>query len=503
MCPVASASMQRVPSHIAALGVVIAAVAVIGWWGAVTLGPAAGADATEHIRYAEYFDRTGRLPPQSANYEYASPPAYQVAAVYLQRGARALAVGGGAVLPFVPAPIRRIAWLVLLVISGTVLASRSASPRSRAVAVSALVALLIVAALAAFARARSVPWSSGQLISLCSACGLVAVTWALAREVLPGRRYLPLLAAGAAAALPVVLRAGVIFHPELPFTFLVAAALLVFVRGAGAGWSVRHGVGVGVLVGIAALTRQTAVSVALTLTLAALLIGRRSALRFLAAAALTLLLVAGPWWIYQTSRFGNPIQANLDRPGYMLPHGQPFSFFVSFPVHDLIAHPYRDAFANELLPKFHADLWSDWYGVDRNYWAAPSRAARVLASSQSLLGLVADGIVLAGLLLLGLPALLRAARGRSRPSGDVPLATLALLSIVAWVAFVATLLRYPQAGGDPIKASYLLFLAPAAAIFGVAYGDRLWRRSSWWRVALIAWLLLYAISYAGVLATTY
>jgi 4-amino-4-deoxy-L-arabinose transferase-like glycosyltransferase len=303
--------------------------------------------------------------------------------------------------------------------------------------------------------------------------------------------------------LPVVLREGVIFHPELTFAFLVAAALLVFVRGARTGWSVRHGIGVGLLVGLAALTRQTAVSVALTLTIAALLIGRRSALRFLVAAASTLLLVAGPWWIYQTSRFGDPVQANLERPGYMLPHGQPFSFFVSFPARDLIAHPYRNAFANELLPKFHADLWSDWYGVDRDFWVAPSRAARVLASSQSLLGLVADSIVLAGLLLLGLPALLRVARGRSRYDGDAPLATLALLAVVAWVAFVATLVRYPQAGGDPIKASYLLFLAPAAAIFGVAYGDRLWRRSPWWRVALLGWSLLYALSYAGVLVTTY
>ncbi len=495
--------MQRVPRHIVALGLVLATVAVIAWWGAVALGPAAGADAAEHIRYAEYFDKTGHLPPQSANYEYASPPAYQVVAVYLQRGARRLAVGGGTVLPFVPAPVRRVGWLALLVIAGAVLTARSASRRSRAVAAAAVVALLLVAVVAALARARSVPWSSGQLISLASACGLVGVTWALAREVLPGRRYLPLLAAGAAAALPVVLREGVIFHPELPFAFLVAAALLVFVRGAGAGWGIRYGIGVGVLVGIAALTRQTAVSVALTLALAALLIGRRSALRFLAAAGLALLLVAGPWWAYQTSRFGNPVQANLNRPGYMLPHGQPLSFFVSFPARDLVEHPYRNAFANELLPKFHADLWSDWYGVDRNYWAAPSRSARVLASSQSLLGLVADCIVLAGLLLLGLPALLRVARGRSRSGSDATLATLALLSIVAWAAFVATLVHYPQAGGDPIKASYLLFLAPAAAIFGVAYGDRLWRRSSWWRVALIAWSLLYAISYAGVLATTY
>jgi len=492
-----------VPRHIVALGLVVGAVAVIGWWGAIAVGPAAGPDAAEHIRYAEYFDKTGHLPPKSANYEYSSPPAYQLAAVYLQRAARKIGVRDGAVLPFVPAPVRRVGWLVLLAVAGAVLTCRSASRRARSVAAAAVAGLLLVAVYAAFARAGSVPWSSGQLLSLLSACGLVVVTWALARQLLPGRRYLPLLAAGVTAVLPVVLRESVVFHPELPFAFVVALALLVFARGSDSAWSVRHGVGVGALVGVAALTRQTAAFVALALGIAALLIGRREAIRFLAAAAAALLLVAGPWWVYQTSRFGNPIQSNLDRPGYMLPNGQPLSFFVSLPAHDLVVHPYRDAFANQLLPKFHADLWSDWYGVDRDYWVGPSRAERVVASTQSILGLAADALVVAGLVLLGIPALFRSARRRGREAGDALPATFALLTIASWAAFVATLVRYPQAGGDPIKASYLLFLAPAAAVFGVAYGERLWRRARGWRVALVAWALLYAISYAGVLVTTY
>ena len=91
--PVASPSVQRLPTPVAALGLVIAAVAVVGWWGAIAVGPAAGPDAAEHIRYAEYLDATGHLPPKSANYEYSSPPAYQFAAVYLQRAARTLSIG--------------------------------------------------------------------------------------------------------------------------------------------------------------------------------------------------------------------------------------------------------------------------------------------------------------------------------------------------------------------------------------------------------------------------
>ena len=228
--------MQRLPTPVAALGLVIAAVAVVGWWGAIAVGPAAGPDAAEHIRYAEYFDTTGHLPPKSENYEYASPPAYQVAAVYLQRAARTLSIGDGALVPFLPAPVRRVGWFVLLEPPASSSALRSASRRNRIAAGLVVAALLIAALVAALARARGVPWSAGQLISLVSACGLVAVTWALAREAMPGRHYLPLLAAGVTAVLPVVLREGVIFHPELPFAFVVSAAVLVFARGARAGW---------------------------------------------------------------------------------------------------------------------------------------------------------------------------------------------------------------------------------------------------------------------------
>jgi hypothetical protein len=485
--------VQRVPGHVVALGLVAAAIASIAWWGGIAVGPAAAPDAAEHIRYAAYFDRTGHLPPKSVNYEYSSPPAYALSAVYLQRLAKDLHVPDGAPLRVLPTPVRRLGWLALLAAVGAALASRTLSPRRRAGAACLAAALVFAAVVAALARARAVPWSSGQLISLVSACTLVVVTGALARRVAPSRAV---AAAVAVVAMPVVLREAVVFHPELPFAAVVALALLAFVRGAEAGWGSRYAVLVGGLVGVAALTRQTAAVVALALGAAALLAGRREAVRFVAVAAVAVAVIAGPWWGYQASRFGNPIQSNLDRPGYLLPHGEPRSFYVSFPVRDLALHPYRNAFRNELLPKFHADLWSDWYGVDRNYWEKPSVADRVLASSQSLLGFGGDALVIAGLVVFGVPALRRA-------RGAQPLVlALVLLTALAWLAFVVTLVRYPQTSGDPIKSSYLLFIAPAAAIFGVAYGDRLWR--DWrGRAGLTLWSFLYAASFAAVLVTTY
>jgi 4-amino-4-deoxy-L-arabinose transferase-like glycosyltransferase len=494
--------LRRQPGQLVAIGLVVAAVAVVGWWGLNALDPSAGPDAAEHIRYAEFYDQTGRLPAQNQNYEYASPPAYALAAVYLQRAARRLALPDGAPLSFLPSPLARLGWLALLALAAGVIASSRASQRARYAATGGIGVLLLLGGIAALSHARAVAWSSGQVLALLSACGLVAVGFALARTLFPQRPVVPVLVAVATFALPVVLREGVVFHPELPFAFLVALAVLVFVRGADNGWPVEHAVAVGALVGVAALTRQTAAVVAVGLGIAAVLLGRRSAVRFVVAAAVALALVAGPWWVYQASRFGNPVQSNLDRPGYMLTHGEPLSFFASLPAHDLVLHPYRNAFENQLLPKFHADLWSDWYGVDRGFWESPSRADKVLASSQSVLGLAADLLALAGLAVLGGPALLRALRRGAR-GGDTVLVTLTVLTLASWAGFVATLVRYPQASGDPIKSSYLLFLAPAFALFGVAFADRLWRRGRGWRAVLGALCVLYAVSYAGVLVTTY
>jgi 4-amino-4-deoxy-L-arabinose transferase-like glycosyltransferase len=484
-----------VPPQVVGLGVLVAIVAVVGWWGALAVGPAAGPDAAEHIRYAQYYDTSGRLPAKGDNYEYASPPGFHVASVYLQRAARRLDLPDGAPASFLPSAVARLGWLALLIAAGLLLASARASGRARVLAAGAVVVLVALAVVAALAHMRAVAWSSGQVIALLSACGIVAVAWGLARSALPGRRNLPLAVAAATAVLPVVLREGVIFHPELPFAFLVSAAVLVFVRGVERGFAARHAAGVGVLLGLAALTRQTAAMVAVVLGIAALVLGGRAAFRFVAVATVAVAVVAGPWWGYQAHRFGNPLQANLDRPGYMLPHGQPATFYVSFPIRDLILHPYRNAFSNQLLPKFHADLWSDWYGVDRNYWASPDLAARVLASTQSVLGLVFDVLAVVGLLWFG-------ARAVRRREGPV-LVTLTILFVVSWATFVATLVHYPQAGGDPIKASYVLFLAPAAALYAVLVGDHLWRRGRGWRLALVALCALYGLSFLGVLVTTY
>jgi len=326
-------------------------------------------------------------------------------------------------------------------------------------------------------------WRSAQALSALWAAGLVLVAWLLARELWP---HLPMSWAAAAAltaVLPIVVRLGTMFHPEAQFAFLAAVAVYLVVRSEGLGWPWPYGLAAGAALGAAALTRQTAAAVALALALGVALTGGRRAIRFGAVGLVALALVAGPWWGYQGARFGNPLESNLNR--YILPGGQPREFYVSAPVADLIVHPYRPAFAGQLWPQFHADLWSDWFGGTHDYWSSsPDSATRLFLSTQSLLGLAFSAVALAGLFLLPRRALLLSVVG------------------VSWLAFVVQLIRFPQAGGDPIKASYLLYLAPVFAVAAVAGGTRLWARGRTGRGLVIGWSVLYAISYAGFLATS-
>jgi hypothetical protein len=92
---------------------------------------------------------------------------------------------------------------------------------------------------------------------------------------------------------------------------------------------------------------------------------------------------------------------------------------------------------------------------------------------------------------------------RRRPTGPtgVAYAFLALLTLVGFAAFVAQIVRYPQLGGKEIKASYLMFAAPAFAVFSVASWVALAHRRRWMGIALGIVAALYLVSYPVSLAS--
>ena len=475
----------------------LAAFALVGWQLATTVGRRGAIDAGEYLLNAQYLDAHGRLPPDYVSYEYSSPPLFTV-----------LAVAANHVLRWAPS-IRlespwnlatRLVWLTLVAAAAWCLASGRARLRMLGLAV---LAVAVAWGLdEAISLAKTEAWSSGQLLALAAAGGLVIVSGLIAREVWPDHPRRSLATMGFVVAYPVVLRVGVLFHPETTMALLSSLATLVVIRAERRGWPPVLGVATGVLCGLDLLTRQSALVVCVCVVLAVIVVGRRRARRFLTMTLVALALVSGPWLGYATYEWGNPLQGNLERPnGGMLVHGEPASFFLSFPIAALVEHPYRPSFTNELLPQLHAELWSDWFGALHD-WGHTSRLDRVTASSQSVLGFVADALALVGLFACGLSALTRVARARRRSASDFALGLLALLAVTGFVVFVAQIIRYPQTGGREIKSSYLLFTAPCWAVFSVAAWLELARRRRRANVVLAFVAALYAVSYGSSLAAT-
>jgi 4-amino-4-deoxy-L-arabinose transferase-like glycosyltransferase len=482
--------------------IITAAFAVVSWSGLQQWGNAGGDDAYSYRDYVAWLDLQHRIPRRDQNYEYALPIGVPLLGLEVQRafGTAKRDATPSPPLQALPKLLRRLLWIGL-VIAGAFALARARPPQPRWLfGAGAWLAAAALAAAYVDTATNNEDWLPLVLVSFTAGVLLIPASAALAHEVWPEKRWAPTLGALAAVLMPVVFASTLYFNPDPPFALLCVIATALVVRALRTGLTIKAGLAAGVVLGGAALARQSAPVVAISLAVAVAVIGRRSAVRYLAALGGAMLVVVAPWWYQQIERYGNPIQANLNRPGYMLDH-QPLSFFVSFPT-QLVTHPYLPSFDNALLPRFHAYLWSDW-GGGYHHWGETKRYATLLASAQSVLGFGGDALVLGGVALIGVPALLRVAKHGAAEVTDAPLAVLTTLFLLSWATFVATLVRFPQREGDPIKAHYLLFLAPVSAVFAIASAYSLVKRGGRGKVLVLTWVAGYAVSWALTFLTAF
>lgn len=341
------------------------------------------------------------------------------------------------------------------------------------------------------------PQRGPQLLSALAAFAVVALTWLLARELFPRRPGVRIAAPAVAAATPVLLRAGALYHPEALATALAAAGLYVAVRGLARGtltW--RAGLAAGVLLGLANLTRTWALA-----TLAAVLAGaaldalwrrRRASLLAAVAVAGASAALAGPWLVYKAVTYGSPLAYSQPIASQWRGSGRPASFYVDLALGDVFSRPYAPHFSNRLLPVVYTDWWGDhwrsWEVPDRLHAAPAELPARYERPRvvQSIVGLLPTVAAAAGFVALGALALRRR---------NAALLALLLSGALVALAFVGFLVRYPKLDGDNIKALYVLNAVPAVAVCGgwvaawLASRDRLLR-------------VLVVVALAGVLAAT-
>ena len=325
--------------------IALAVFALLGWQGISTVGRTAPLDAGEYLLNAQYLNAHGHLPPDYISYEFSAPPLYEAAAIALEHVVRAV--------PAVPLELgsnvaTRILWLLL--VTGSAMCLISSRSRARIAGIAGLAVGGLWGLDEAVALGRSQTWSAGQLLSLAAGMGLVVVSALIAQEIWPGHPRLVLGTAAFVLAYPVVLQLGVLFHPETTAALVLAVAILLLLRAGNRGWPVTLGIAAGVACGLGLLTRQSAIVVLLCAPFGALLAGGRRAGRFTIALVAAAALVAGPWLVYADASWGNPFQGNLERPGNMLPNGEPLSFYVSFPIGSLVTHPTATSWQTSSCP---------------------------------------------------------------------------------------------------------------------------------------------------------
>lgn len=327
-----------------------------------------------------------------------------------------------------------------------------------------------------------------QVTSAAAAWATAAFAFLIARELFPRSRTAQLSALGFAALMPVLVRAGAMYHPEPLATALVTAAVFLAVR-----WLVRDrvdwgaGAVVGVLFALAILTRTWALGPA-AVVVVAFLVRRRAA--GLAAAAVVAVLTL-PWFVHQHVRHGSPVAFARPAPERSWLERRDARFYTTLALDDVFTGaPYEPQFLNRLWPTLYADWWGDYwryFEVPESMTHTPPRLPdeyhrpRVL---QSWVGVLPTAVIFAGF-----AGLARAAyRHRAAAVAVVVAAPAAVF--LHWLVFQQT---YPARDADTLKAVYLLnAVAPLAVCGGWALAALLRRGRPLFAVAL---LLLLGIAY--------
>jgi hypothetical protein len=185
--------LPRLRPELVAAGL-IAAFAIVAGWNAYKYPSGAGYDVRQHREYADLLIHHGEIPGPETRSEYYTPPLF-----YALAGA-ATVVGEQ-------------------VHSGD-------------------------------------PHKLGQVFNWLVLVATAVVLWLLAREIFPGRAWLQLSALAFFCFLPVVLRAGAMFHPEPLSMLLTAVALLLAARMLGRpDYRWQLAVATGVALGLGQLVR--------------------------------------------------------------------------------------------------------------------------------------------------------------------------------------------------------------------------------------------------------
>jgi hypothetical protein len=330
----------------------------------------------------------------------------------------------------------------------------------------------------------------------------------------------------ALALVPAYYKSFAIMHGEPWVALLTVASIYAALRIVVEGHHrLVDALALGGIVGVAGLTRQWSLPGLLALGLwGAFAVWHAGPSRPRLAGLFTVSLLlasalAAPFYLNLHARYGSATVFNRPPKADVGIDSHPISFYTGLGGPDLFQNPIRNAFRNQAIPMFYADLWGDWWGYFLVYgrdarsgqwlsgvnWSAlleqeppPEWLITNRDSIAPLLGSINQVSLFPTLLAMvaGLHALrhlLRHVRGRLPGANTAALSLIVLMTGAAFAAYVWFLVRYPNMGkGDTVKAGFMVHTIPCAALLVGALVDSVGRRHP--RAArglLVALLLVY------------
>ena len=159
------------------------------------------------------------------------------------------------------------------------------------------------------------PLLGARLLMILSGVGLALMTWLASCYIWPGRDELALTAAAVAGFLPMISFLSGCVNADIFAAFAVAFALAVAARGQRDGWTRRDALGLGLALGVVAMSRQNAYSV-IPLTLLLPLAAKadvRTKIGRLLMAGLPGLLLGFIWYGHNKLLYGDPMGLAYER----------------------------------------------------------------------------------------------------------------------------------------------------------------------------------------------
>jgi hypothetical protein len=324
---------------------------------------------------------------------------------------------------------------------------------------------------------------AGQMQNIFLSVGITFFLIKLASLIRPGQTEFKVLALTLLGILPVYYKTMSFIRgePYLVFFTIYLIYLLAVIVFSRPSFRVGTVITAGVVMGLMLLSRQWGALIIIGAMLWLVLLAIKCRVIAVKAASVALVtaliaIIVGGWFYLSLQvRFGSPVSFNRAARDYSFADHPP-EFYFGLGNGALFTRPYRDAFPNQILPKFFTEIWGDYEGyfITYQYETQPDYLLSYLGRVNAV-SLFPTAILLAG---LGVGAFhLRRFVSLSHLEPVTMTNLLLMLCIATSLAgYMWFLVRYPSDKGDTIKPSYMLQIFPLIAILGAEFLDSIRKR---------------------------